>query len=87
MQKIPYQTDQNNPTIRAYTEAVEKGKRNQHVLPYGKAWAIANLVSEKVALTFNNKLEAVKYAKSHAAQGTTVFIHSLDGRIKERVDY
>jgi len=27
MQKVPYQTDQNNPAVRAYTEAVEKGKK------------------------------------------------------------
>jgi len=27
MQKIPYQTDQKNPAIQAYKEALEKGKK------------------------------------------------------------
>ncbi len=87
MQKIRYQTDQNNPAIRAYSEAVEKGMRNQHVLPYQGKWAVANLGSEKVDRVFNNPQEAIEYADSNAAQGTAVFVHGSDGRIKERKDY
>ncbi|OGK19031.1 hypothetical protein A3D80_03590 [Candidatus Roizmanbacteria bacterium RIFCSPHIGHO2_02_FULL_40_13b] len=66
---------------------MEKGKKNQHVLPYGKEWAVANLVSKKVDLTFHNQQEAIEYARSNATQGTAVFIHNADGRIKERIDY
>lgn len=87
MQKILYKTDQNNPAIRAYNEAVEKGKKNQHVVPYGDKWAITDLASGKANNVFFDENEAVKYAVSHATQGTAVFIHGSDGRIKERKDY
>lgn len=87
MQKIRYQTDQNNPAIRAYREAVEKGMKNQHVLPYEGKWAVANLGTEKIDQVFNDLQEAIDYAEAHAAQDTAVFIHDLDGRIKERKDY
>jgi hypothetical protein len=87
MQKIPYKTDQNNPTIRAYNEAVEKGQKNQHVVPYGDKWAVTDLSSGKAKQVFIDERGAIEYAQSHAAQGTIVFIHSNDGRIKERIDY
>jgi hypothetical protein len=87
MQKIPYKTDQNNPAIRAYKEAVEKGKKNQHVLPYGEKWAVTNLASGIANYVFNNPQEAMKHAEANATQGTAVFIHGSDGRIKERKDY
>ncbi len=87
MQKILYKTDQNNPAIRAYRDAVEKGKKNQHVLAYGEKWAVGNLSSGKIDNLFNSKKEAIEFAKSNAAHGTAVFIHAADGRIKERKDY
>lgn len=87
MHKIPYKTDQNNPAIRAYKEAVEKGKKNQHVLPYGKEWAVTNLASEKVDYISSSPQEAIEYAELNATTGTAVFIHGLDGRIKKRIDY
>ena len=87
MQKIPYKTDQNNPIIRAYSEAVERGKKNQHVLPYGNKWAVTNLSSGKASNVFNDPQEAAKYAEVNATAGTVVFIHGSDGRIKERKDY
>lgn len=87
MQKIPYKTDQNNPAIRAYSEAVEKGKKNQHVVPYGDKWAVTDLASGKAMQVFIDESGAIEYAQSHAAQGTAVFIHGSDGRIKERKDY
>jgi orotate phosphoribosyltransferase len=87
MQKIPYKTDQNNPAIRAYKEAVEKGKKNQHVLRYGEKWAVSDLASGKVSHIFSDAHDAAEYAKEHAAVGTAVFIHGSDGRIIERKDY
>lgn len=87
MQKIQYKTDQNNPVIRSYKEAVEKGRENQHVLPYGGEWAVTNLVSGKANQVFNNPQDAIKYAEANATAGTVVFIHGSDGRIKERKDY
>lgn len=88
MKKVPYKTDQNNPTIRAYKEAVEKGKRDQHILPFNGGWVVKSLLSEKVSKIFSTQNEAADYAKSISkAHGTAVFIHGADGRIQERQDY
>lgn len=87
MQKIPYKTDQDNPAIRAYSEAIEKGKKNQHVLPYGKKWAVTDIISGKANYVFNNAQDATEFAIANATSGTAVFIHDSDGRIAERRDY
>lgn len=88
MKKIPYQTDQNNPAIQAYKEAVEKGKKDQHVLPRENGWIVKNLLSEKVSSLFNTQEEATHYAESIARiQGTAVFIHGSDGRIRDVRSY
>ncbi len=87
MQKIPYNTDQNNPAIRTYKEAIEKGKENQHVLPYGEKWTVTNLASGAAGHIFAYQKEAIEYAENNATAGTAVFIHGSDGRIKERKDY
>lgn len=87
MKKIPLETDQNNPAIRAYKEAVEKGKKDQHVLPRKDGWIVKNLLSDKASKTFGTQQDAEKYAKSIASQGTAIFIHGTDGRIRDRKDY
>lgn len=87
MVKIPYKTNQSNPTISAYNEAVERGKRNQHIIPFEGKWAITNLISKKASRIFNDPNEAIEYAKTNATQGTAIFIHGADGRIRERKDY
>lgn len=87
MQKIRYKTDQNNPAIQAYVAAVEKGKKDQHVLPQENGWIVKNLLSEKMSKIFNTQKEAIKYAEAKANQGSTVFIHSQNGLIQDRKDY
>jgi hypothetical protein len=87
MQKIPLKTDQNNPFILAYKEAVEKGKKDQHVLPRNNGWIVKNLLSEHTSQVFTTQQEAAKYAKSIASQGTAVYIHNADGRISDRIYY
>ena len=87
MKKIPYKTDQNNPAIRAYKEAVEKGKKDQHILPRENGWIVKNLLSEKTSQTFGTQQEASRYAESIASQGTAIFIHGSDGRIRDRIDH
>ena len=87
MKKIQYKTDQNNPTVRAYKEAVEKGKKDQHILPRENGWIVKSLLSEKTSQTFSTQQEAAKYAESIASQGTAVFIHGFDGRIRDRIDH
>jgi hypothetical protein len=87
MIKIPYTTNQSNPTIKAYKEAVEKGKRDQHVLPRENGWVVKNLLSDDVGKAFGTQHEAVKYAESNANQGTAVFVHAQNGLITQRKDY
>ena len=88
MKKTLYKTNQNDPSIRAYKEAVEKGKRNQHILPYGKKWAVTNLAPNRVnPVVFDDPQVAMQYAETNATAGTAIFIHSSDGRIRERKDY
>ena len=88
MKKIPYSTDQNNPTVLAYKEAVEKGKKDQHVLPMDDGWIVKSLLSEEKSKSFTTQKEAAKYAESVAKNmGTAVFIHNSSGRIEERKDF
>ena len=87
MKKIPYKTDQNNPDIIAYKEAVEKGKKNRHVLPEGSHWIVIRGDAKKAEQSFSSQKEAAEYANSVATAGTAVFIHDSDGRIQDRRDF
>lgn len=87
MKKSLYKTDQNNPVIQAYITAVEKGKKDQHVLPRENGWIVKNLFSDKASKIFNTQQDAVKYAELNAVQGTAVFIHAPNGLISDRKDY
>jgi hypothetical protein len=87
MKKIPYETDQNNPVIKAYVAAVEKGKKDQHVLQSEKGWVVTNLLSDKISKNFDTQQEAIAYAEAKAVRGTSVFIHARNGLITNRKDY
>ncbi len=88
MNKTLYKTNQNNPVVKAYKDAVKKGMENQHVLPHGNEWVVKKAGSTRITQSFNTQAEASKYAKSVAEnQGTAVFVHGTDGRIRERTDY
>lgn len=88
MKKIPYKTNQNNPAIKAYKEAVKQGMQNQHVLPHGNEWVVKRAGAVKATQSFETQTEAAKFASSIAQnQGTAVFIHGTDGRIRDRKDY
>lgn len=88
MQKIQYKTDQNNPTIKEYKEAVEKGKKDQHVLPRENGWVVKSLLSENDGSVYDTQAEAIRHAESVArALGTAVFVHSSDGRIRDKRNY
>ena len=86
MKRIFYKTNQSNPTIVAYKKAVEKGKKNQHILPYGDMWILKGTDSSNGVQMFGTQTEALEYAESVATSGTAVFIHNRDGLIKERRD-
>lgn len=88
MKKIFYKTNQSNPTIVAYKQAVEKGKKNQHVLPKGNEWVVKRADSQRASQVFGTQQEATSYAESIAqSQGTAVFVHGSDGRIRDTRGY
>ncbi len=88
MNKTLYKTNQNNPEVKAYKNAVKKGLNNHHVLPHGNEWIVKKAGSNRITQSFSTQAEASKFAKSVAQnQGTAVFIHGVDGRIRERTDY
>jgi len=88
MKKILYKSNQQHPQIKEYKKAIEKGKLSHHVLLRGSGWVVKRADSVNVEQVFGTQTQATQYAESLAKnQGTAVFIHSSDGRIKERRDY
>ena len=88
MNKVLYKTNQNNPQIKEYREAVEKGKQNYHVLSRDNEWIVKKAGSSKPTQIFSTQNEATSFAKSVSqSQGTALFIHGVDGRIIDRKDY
>lgn len=88
MKKIFYKTNQSNPTIVAYKQALEKGMKNQHVLPKGNEWVVKRADSQRASQVFGTQQEATSYAESIAqSQGTAVFVHGSDGRIRDTRGY
>lgn len=88
MKRTACKTDQNHPQVKTYREAIQKGMQSQHVLPKGDSWAVKRAGAEKVTKVFDTQKEASQYATEIARnQGTAVFIHGEDGRIRDRKDY
>lgn len=88
MKRITYRTNQNDPHVRAYKEAIEKGRKDHHVVYKDDSWRVVRGDSQRPLEVFNTKEEAIRRAKSFARdQGTAVYIHGADGRIRERENY
>ena len=88
MKKVAYKTNQNNPQVKAYKEAVERGMKNQHVVPQDNGWAVKRAGADRASGVYDTQKEAIEEAKSIAKnQGTAVFIHGEDGRIKGSLSY
>lgn len=88
MKKIVYKTNQNNPEVKAYKAAVEKGKSSQHVLPRNGEWIVKRAGSASATKTFETQSEAREFAQNIARnQGTALFVHGRDGRIRDRRDF
>ena len=88
MQKMRYKTDQNNPQVRAYKDALERGRRNHHVLQRNGEWVVKKAGSQVVSRVFSTQEEAVTYGDFVArSAGTALFIHGNDGKITDRKDF
>tara|TARA_R100000365_G_C2730526_1_gene60862 strand:+ start:211 stop:435 length:225 start_codon:yes stop_codon:yes gene_type:complete len=63
-------------------------KRNQHVVPSGGRWSVRVAGAERASRTFATQQEAINDAREKAQkQGTELYIHGRDGRIRERNSY
>lgn len=63
-------------------------KKSQHVVPRGDRWAIHSTGAQRMAGVYLTQEEAITIARSRArAQGTELYIHGRDGRIRERNSY
>ena len=62
--------------------------KGQHVVPRDSKWAVRRTGSNRVTRRFDTQREAIDAARELARkQGTEVFIHGRDGRIRERDTY
>lgn len=62
--------------------------KGQHVVPNGGKWSVRKAGSSKVSGTFRTQKEAETVARERAKnQGTELYIHGRDGRIRSRDSY
>lgn len=59
--------------------------KGQHVVPNGGKWAVRKAGSERASGVFDTQKEAISRGKELAKnQGTELYVHGKDGRIRER---
>ena len=87
MNKKRLQTDQNNPVVRAYKDAIEREKNNFHIFPHNNTWVVRKIDQTDSQHIFTNQKAAEQYVSSLATQGTAIFIHNENGTIAQRKDY
>lgn len=60
-------------------------KRNQHVVPHEDGWAVRGAGSRRATSVHQTQREAIDTGRQIARnQGTELFVHGRDGRIRER---
>lgn len=64
-------------------------KRGQHVVPAGsKGWAVRKAGSAKATKVFSTQKAAISSARESARnQGTELYVHGRDGKIRERSSF
>ncbi len=63
-------------------------KKNQHVVPSGKNWAVKGAGNSKATRIVKTQKEASGIAREIAKnQGSEMFIHGRNGQIRERNTY
>ncbi len=63
-------------------------KKNQHVVPSGKNWAVKGAGNSKATKIVKTQKEASSIAREIAKnQGSEMFIHGKNGQIRERNTY
>lgn len=63
-------------------------KRAQHVVPHSGKWSVLKSGAARATSTHGTQAEAIQVAREIAKnQKTEVYIHGLDGRIRERSSF
>ena len=63
-------------------------KKNQHVVPHGKDWAVKGAGNEKATKITDTQKQAIDVAKEIAKhQKSEVVIHGTDGKIRDKDSY
>ena len=63
-------------------------KKNQHVIPLGKGWAVKGGGNSKYTIITDNKKDAIAAAKSIAKNNKSeLVIHGKDGKIQNKNSY
>jgi uncharacterized protein YdaT len=63
-------------------------KKNQHVVPHGKEWAIKGAGNDKATKIVDTQSEAIKIAREIAInQKSEVVIHRPNGKIRDKDSY
>ena len=62
--------------------------KNQHVIPKSGKWQVKGEGNSRATTITNTQKQAISIAKSIAkTHNAEVFIHGLDGRIREKISY
>ena len=63
-------------------------KKNQHVVPHSKGWAVKGAGNQRVTSVHTTQSEAIEAARFSAInQGGEMLIHGKNGQIRERNTY
>ena len=63
-------------------------RKDQHVVPHADGWAVKGAGNQKATSVYPTQREAIGAARGIArAQGTEMFVHGRNGRIRERNTY
>lgn len=62
--------------------------KGQHVVPSGGRWSVRRAGASRASGTYETQGEAIEKARTLAKnQGTELYVHGRDGRIRERNSY
>lgn len=63
-------------------------KKNQHVVPHPRGWAVKSAGNSRATSVHGTQSEAIAAAREIAIRrGSEVLVHGKDGRIRERNIY